>query len=144
MIVLDGIVFSLQQAGGVGTYFRELATRVVALRDDAIFWEYGHSGVTAPPARVVAKRPRLLEQFRTPPAVPDGAIFHSSYYRVAGPQARNVVTVHDFIHERYFGPLRRLASRRRKKPALTRTSAIICVSQTTKDDLLRFYPEVAS
>ena len=31
MIILDGIIFSLQEAGGVSTYFRELATRFLQM-----------------------------------------------------------------------------------------------------------------
>lgn len=73
------------------------------------------------------------------------AIWHSTYYTWPefwrGPQ---VVTVHDMIHERfpfYFSdPLDEIA-RRQKKRCIEQASAVICVSQATRQDVERYYPK---
>jgi glycosyltransferase involved in cell wall biosynthesis len=73
------------------------------------------------------------------------SIFHSSYMRVS-PQkdVLNILTIHDLVHER------RLASKfprvvvnlAQKKYCIKNADAIICISESTKNDLLHFYPNV--
>src|SRR4051812_30149221 len=105
MIVLDGIIFGMQRARGVSIYFRELSSRVIASRSDALLWDFGDSGVDG--RQVVHRTPRVLEQLRAPRDVPAGSVFHSSYYRVAESlETRNVVTVYDFVYERFLGRAR--------------------------------------
>ncbi len=70
-------------------------------------------------------------------------VFHSSYYRSArGPRTRTVSTVHDLAYELGFVPRRTRAwwhclEHRR---AYFASDALVCVSNTTRDDLLRVYP----
>ena len=71
-------------------------------------------------------------------------IFHSSYYRTSRLRsAINIVTIHDFMPEMFFSGFRRLYHSWRKKRAIINADGIICVSQNTRTDLLRFYPNVA-
>ena len=77
---------------------------------------------------------------------PNGSrpLCHSSYYR--RPQrasAIEVVTVHDFTYEKFRrGPARWLHSWQ-KGAAIRAAHGIICVSESTRRDLLERYPEVS-
>lgn len=73
-------------------------------------------------------------------------VVHETYYHLTGwapKRAKVVVTVHDMIHEIYSDifpadyPV--LAW---KRAALARADAVVCVSETTKRDLLRFFPKL--
>jgi len=71
------------------------------------------------------------------------AIWHSTFYTLPtiwdGPI---VVTVHDMIHEKfheyYNDPLDNVA-RNNKKKSVNRASSVICVSETTQKDIVKFY-----
>lgn len=77
------------------------------------------------------------------PTINEEGVFHSSYYRVGkGLQVRNVTTVHDFTYEYYFKGLPKLVHHYQKKNAILSSKKIICVSNNTKTDLLRFYPNL--
>jgi len=69
-------------------------------------------------------------------------IFHSSYYRYA-PGAYNVLTVYDFIYEHYRSGLARKVHVWQKSRAINHADAIICISEHSKNDLLRFYPHIS-
>ncbi len=74
----------------------------------------------------------------------EGAIWQSTYYTLPkvwdGPQ---VVTVYDMIYERYpqqfNDPLDEIG-RRQKRLCVQHASAVICISEVTKKDLMQFYP----
>ncbi len=73
----------------------------------------------------------------------EGNIWHSTYYSIhEGWKGRSVVTVHDMIHERfpdlYKGP-NHDQFRADKRRCVQHADAVICVSQTTRQDLYRFY-----
>ena len=72
-----------------------------------------------------------------------GMIWHSTYYTWPEVwEGHQVVTVHDMIHERfpelYNDPLDEVA-RRQKRRCVEQANAIICVSETTRKDVERFY-----
>jgi mannosyltransferase len=142
MIVFDGIVFSLQRHGGVSSYFRALAARVLEQRSDAQLWAYA-SGERLPEGpQVLRQSSRLLERYRDPAHVPNDAILHSSYYRVSPDARANVVTVYDFMYERFADSLRRFIHVRQKLAAMKRADAIICISEAARSDLREFYPRI--
>jgi mannosyltransferase len=69
-------------------------------------------------------------------------VFHSSYYRLAsGHSLPTVVTVHDFIYERYQRGPRQWVHTAQKNAAIRTAQAVICISESTKDDLLEFVGE---
>jgi len=75
--------------------------------------------------------------------LPKGSIFHSSYYRISNQKdIVNITTVHDFTYEYYRTGLVKLVHSWQKGRAISKSDGIICVSQNTKKDLLKFYPNI--
>jgi glycosyltransferase involved in cell wall biosynthesis len=72
-----------------------------------------------------------------------GKIWHSTYYTLLqGWKGRSVVTIHDMVFERfrdfYSGPNADLL-RERKQQCIRSADAVICVSDTTREDVINFY-----
>jgi len=68
-------------------------------------------------------------------------VFHSTYYTLNPfPEAKMVVTVHDFIDEHSFATMSGNPPEfvAHKKRMIEAADAIICVSQATKDDVLEY------
>ena len=68
-------------------------------------------------------------------------VYHQTYYG-SFPKLKKtskVVTVHDLIHEKFHEYYGMPENFRPKKKSLEQADKIICVSKTTKEDLLRFY-----
>jgi mannosyltransferase len=133
-VVFDNIIFSLQKCGGISVVWNELLSRA---RVDAEF------GVTELDYKQ-ALSPRWMERYRVPDykaSVP--SVFHSSYFRVL-PQkgVHNVTTVHDLTYHFYRKGLPKAVHLWEEGRALRHSDAIICISENTKRDLLRFYPWV--
>lgn len=142
-LVLDGIIYSLQRQGGISVYFNELLIRVAQRGIAATLTLECPTVQTAVQAGKGSVRhlpipARLLERFRDC-RITAPAIFHSSYYR--RPSMRTcptVVTVHDFIYERFARGPRQLVHSIQKMASIKAAQAIICVSETTRADLLHF------
>lgn len=153
MVILDNIIFSLQQHGGVSVLWGNL---IEALNEQKISFkmtEYSNaiqnnkirkaiSNVTDKiiPLKGLVKIKRWINpkvQFSSP------FIFHSSHYRICkNKRAINITTVHDFVYEYYrTGPSRWLHCWQ-KYTAIRSSDAIICISENTKKDLLKFIPDI--
>ncbi len=145
-VLVDGIVFSLQRQGGISVYFRELLDHLVWRRIPAsmcletpLRQELRLSDASLSVAR---RRARPLERYRRCRTAADVSVFHSSYYR--RPDRRlvpTVVTVHDFIYERYTRGPRRWVHLAQKHAAIRAAQAVICISESTRQDLLRWVGE---
>lgn len=144
MICLDGIIFSLQQTGGISTCFRELFKRAVSSGLDAELLLYDNAAEKRVGRECIKQcRPRFMERYRDCRTPSTATLFHSSYYRL--PANRNipaVTTVHDFTYERFNSGIRRLVHSTQKFNAIRKAAAIICVSWHTRKDLLELLPEV--
>jgi mannosyltransferase len=142
MVHIDGIIYSLQARGGISTYFRELLTHLdskelaYTLTLDGVLRADVEFSYTHRPSRV-------LERYRTCRPVPGWgqprAVFHSTYYRQ--PEQKSwptVVTVHDFVYERYYHGPKRWVHVAQKHAAIGQAQAIICISEATRQDLMKF------
>lgn len=85
---------------------------------------------------------RVLERYRAC-RIPAGCrVFHSSYYRQPNSSRVPVaITVHDFIYERYQRGPRQWVHTAQKNAAIRAAQAVICISESTRDDLLEFVGE---
>ena len=133
-IVLDNIIFMLQRNGGISTVWSEHLRRAradVALR----LTELDYKEQMAP---------RFMERYRVPAYKAETpAIFHSSYFRVLPQEGvHNVTTVHDLTYHFYRKGLPKAVHCWEEERALRHSEAVICISENTKRDLLRFYPWV--
>lgn len=153
-IVYDNIVFSLQKSGGISVVWQELLSRMMdSLEFDFSFIEYD-SNLANPfrnkmdlsKGRVIMKKSfDLLVSRYFNPIIKDQEpfIFHSSYFRTcSNKRAINVTTVHDFIYEYFRTGLPKYIHSWQKSRAIRHSDAIVCVSNNTKKDLLKFFPEI--
>lgn len=145
-ITLDGIIFSLQQAGGVSVYFRTLLKSLSVEKFDATLiieeplsqqLDDYHEKIST-----ISRKARRFERYRSCRLPEKKSIFHSSYYRL--PENTNsptVVTVHDFTYERFSrGPSQWVHSKQ-KFAAIRAAQAVICISEATRQDFIEFVGE---
>lgn len=154
-LLLDNIIFSLQRSGGISLYWSEL---LKGLREQGQAYSClehpsAHANIfrqelTIPPERQVRERfnPRF---FRSIARFRDAGwgVFHSSYYRVPDRRIRGVkvvTTLHDFTKALFPETLGCYVLSRQQAKAIHRADALICVSENTKQDLLRLHPEARS
>ena len=149
-VSLDSIIFGLQRFGGISTYWHQL---LMHWGDD-----FGHDCEVVLPDPVISGLDLSPELARLPVvhdrrktaiarylrAAPTAcAIQHSSYYRApASGRTASVMTVYDFIYERYRTGLARRVHSIQKSRALHRADAILSISHSTRDDLLARYPRI--
>ena len=95
-----------------------------------------------PETMIIPKPLRRMERYREPEFYPmKPTIFHSSYFRICqNPNVHNVTTVHDLTYHFYRKGLPKAVHLWEEKKALKHSEAIICISENTKRDVLRFYP----
>lgn len=145
-LLIDGIIFSLQRHGGISVYVRELLACLERRQEPFRLvleepTQQEASGL-ANDGRVIARRARRLERLRACRLVPGTTIFHSSYYRLPSDRrVPTVVTVHDFVHERFRRDLAGRAHMLQKRAAIRAAQAVICISEATRDDLLHWVGE---
>jgi glycosyltransferase involved in cell wall biosynthesis len=159
-IGIDDQIFASQDFGGISRYFYEVASKlsskpnidlnIVAplYRNRYLREHLGSIKLSGAYCPGIPKTDRFRDFYnwsvsrclmrRLKPNV-----VHETYYRVAGSAPRGiptVTTVHDMIHELFPHWISRSdPTARRKAAALSRANHIICVSHSTKNDLVRFY-----
>lgn len=156
MLYLDNIIYYLQKTGGISVVWTELVSRLIRDNSDICFLQYKnqpenlfYNAIPIPPSRIsVLKRFSLSIQRYLPiclSSVKEPSLFHSSYYRYSlNPNVVNVTTVHDFTYEYFSRGLKAKLHRWQKFSAIRHSKYIICISENTKKDLLKFLPDVDS
>jgi glycosyltransferase involved in cell wall biosynthesis len=149
---LDNIIFSLQKAGGISVYWYELSHRLLSHSNNVTFVEDENARNNIFRDKLQLSPDLLqndrkfgfgLSRYLSPPVdLSPGTIFHSSYYRTQNdPNSVNIITVYDFIYERFRSGLACLVHHNQKKKAIRKADGIICISNSTKRDLLNYFPE---
>ena len=153
----DNIVYDLQNIGGISSYWYELTKRFMAMEKvDLKFYEtnLGNHNIlrkqldlSRMPIASSTSGLRLVERFRrlNDWEFEQPGVFHSSYFRVPvkSRNVRVVSTIHDFTHDFFFKGPRVWLHNFTKRRAILESDAIITVSEHTKRDLMRFYPEIS-
>ena len=153
VIILDCIVFSLQKAGGISAYWYNLCLRILKGNNLIFLIEEEFNGNIEHEKLLKIKRFISDQKFALKPfdrflnlntqEISSKFIFHSSYYRITKNKfAVNVVTVHDFIREKYYSGLRKWLHVYQKSYSINKADVIITVSENTKTDLLKYYPKI--
>jgi glycosyltransferase involved in cell wall biosynthesis len=164
---VDGSIFHLQGRGGISRIYHEILPRMadldpsleihLLLSDDARQQIPSHSRIALHhlPIERVLPHNRLFQNlisglesiyirllFRRTKRV----IWHPTYYGNAfGWRGPRVALVADMIHEilpDLFTSREEIRFRRRKRRCIVDADAVICISKATRDDVLRFIPEV--
>ncbi|MDC3106262.1 glycosyltransferase family 4 protein [Gammaproteobacteria bacterium] len=139
MLVFDGIIYKLQRRGGITVYFNELFRRLNNKKFPFTLIKYNkfESDLVK---HFTISNPRIFERYRSINIPRKTKIFHSTYYRnpIGKHKALNVVTVHDFLYEKYSRWDKKKVHSFQKFRAIEKADAIICVSDQTKNDLLHY------
>ena len=166
---IEGSIFHLQGRGGISRIFHEILPRMADLEPslEIHLLLFGDARQQLPkhqrialhhlPIERILPRNRLLQNlisgiesiyirllFRRTKRV----IWHPTYYGLTfGWQGPRVALVADMIHEilpDLFTSREEIRFRRRKRRCIVDADAVICISEATRDDVLRFVPEVDS
>lgn len=156
----DHRIFVAQAHGGISRYFAGIAPLMAAHGCDARIIAPLHQNAYIPelPSSLVWGRriPRfrgsrrlamtINDTLAAPLAKAHGArIVHETYFdekRHAPLGVAIVLTVYDMIHELFPEIMRDPQTIRHKAAAIRRADRILCISDSTRRDLLRFFPEV--
>lgn len=151
VITLDCNIFGLQKYGGVSNYLSVLVqylSKDFQLAPELVLPKHisyrGFNNNWLKFCRVIHEtiNPKICQYLRVT-SLATGATFHTPYYRLPSIGVNNyIVTVHDFMYERFRKGLPRLLHTRTKFKSIKRADSIICVSEATKKDLLEFFPWV--
>ena len=133
-IAIDGIIFSVQRAGGISVYFQELL-RVLGERQQAatLTLETPTTQALLHPSSAVAvasRGARTLERYRRARVDARATLFHSSYYR------------RPFIYERFRHGSARWVHVRQKHAAIRAAQVVICISEATRRDMQHWVGDV--
>lgn len=146
MIVIDGIIFSLQRSGGISVYFNELLRRLDKEQEKIYHLLYQNQNGYTKHLEVNRKiRWNLaFERFRRVNVFGDkGDVFHSSYYRLPTNEfsGKVITTVHDFTDDIYPRGINSKVLTAQKKHAILNSDGLICISKNTMKDMHKFIPE---
>ena len=155
MIVLDNIIFSLQKVGGISIFWYNIIKRIMSENVHFKCLEYPNAitnifrrNVTISASNISGCKQVCLPICRYLPIsinYKNTCVFHSSYYRwCLNKNAKNVTTVHDFTYEYFSSGLTKNVHCWQKYSAIRHSDVIVCISENTKCDLLRFLPEIDS
>jgi mannosyltransferase len=149
-ITFDCIIFGLQRFGGISSYWAQLTSHALATGAfdfDLLLPKYVRSRAFSPEyfdrvARTTEQLPASVSRY-LPAKAHDGSVFHTSYYRLPrGRTGQYVVTVYDFIYERYRSGLARWVHNQQKLVSIRRADDVICISEYTRKDVLEFCPDI--
>ena len=146
-VTYDNIIFSLQKAGGISIYWAELIKRLKN-KKDITYFESNNSNIFRKEIDINIKNEsrlplKILRYLPFINKIPKKSIFHSSYYRISVQKdVVNITTVHDFTYEYYRTGVSKYIHILQKYFAIKNSDGIICVSENTKKDLIKFLPDI--
>lgn len=152
--IIDNIIFSLQKSGGISVVWKEHLQRLlkenaflgqlVVLECEDALNNIFRKELNIPSDIIQSESEKYLaikRYFSPHIKYTNNDIFHSSYYRYLK-GAKNITTIHDFTYEYYVKGFKQKLHSWQKRQATLHSEKIICISNNTRDDLLKFIPEV--
>ena len=152
--ILDNIIFSLQRAGGASVVWQEHINRLLLEENiDLRFIEYSNANTNIFRKKLEISTDKILKQgaaflflkryIDLYGSGEERYIFHSSHYRLdTNHNALNVTTVHDFTYEYFVPGFRKFVHSLQKWRSIRKCAAVICITESTKRDLLTFLPDI--
>lgn len=152
-LYIDSIAFYLQKSGGVSVVWKEIILRLINSKFKIINLQYRKNPKNIfykcfenRIKKVILPLYNLSVQRYLPVWISNERrkfIFHSTYYRYClNSNAVNITTVHDFTYEYYLSGLKKVIHCWQKYKAIRKSKFIICISENTKQDLLKFLPDI--
>lgn len=156
-VLFDHQIFSLQQYGGISRYFCEISSRLSECHGvyTEILAPY-YQNLYLSSSRGVVIDGRHVKRFPMASTIlsllntrisnsklRDFNIIHETYYDfpISAPRnSKKIITIHDMIHEKFheeFGERNRTSIN--KEVSIFKSDHIICVSESTKRDLINLY-----
>jgi len=137
-VLYDNMIFHLQKYGGISRYFSEIIKRITEYDDVNVDV---FKGLSILPYRFSKLNNILLDckLFRH-----KYGVYHPTYYSALVKKRKGIktiVTVYDMIHELYSSKFKVMLARGIdiKKKSILNADHIICISNTTKKDLMKIY-----
>lgn len=152
-VLYDNIIFELQHAGGISNVWYNLIKQINNKRNINLSFIEGskinnifRNKININDDKIINDKlyPLIFRRFIHVQNKNNFDIYHSSYFRPLKLKAVNktkvVLTVHDFIYEKFNSYLTRKVHVFFKNRALKQADIVICVSDSTKTDFINFYP----
>jgi mannosyltransferase len=150
-ITLDGTIFGLQAFGGISNYWGRLVQYIdkqsnlkshLVIPSYIRYSDYNSSWHINSTIRKDLL-PNSVSRYLDVPIDEKCDVFHTSYFRVPKKKPyKYVVTVYDFIYERYrTGPARWVHSWQKLR-SIRMADDVICISHATREDVLRYLPDI--
>jgi glycosyltransferase involved in cell wall biosynthesis len=157
-IIYDYQIFNQQKYGGISRYICEIASRIAAAEDfevKILAYSYINKYLEkVDPDLLIGKQRQIIPKtailfrninyllsqiwlnVKTPDIIHET---HYSYRRIAPKKCKTVITVYDMIEEKFADlmPDKNIQVCRNKARSIQRADHIICISNSTKQDLLQ-------
>ena len=150
-VILDCIIFGLQRFGGISNYWAKLVNEVVnesnvsgtlILPGKSIYSGFNQEWLAQTKNRVEVLPP-FISRYLPIRLCNSKDILHTSYYRLPiNPVKKYIVTVYDFTYERYRIGLPKFIHTKQKLASIRRADSVICISESTRNDVMEFCPEI--
>ena len=153
-LYLDNIIYFLQNFGGISVYWNELSKQIKLKPNIELKFIELINYPNKFKERVAVDKTNIINDRKLPinllrylpigkKIVHDNAILHSSYFRFSrNKNVKNIITIYDFTYELYISGLSTKIHQFQKNQAIKNASGIICISESTKKDLISFYPDI--
>lgn len=160
-ILYDNEIFLIQKYGGATRYFYELIKRMLDYKDAEIslymgyfinkyglekyadrFKHFKGKEIPSIPKTKLISRKLQYHTFLKFRERFDFDVFHQTYFNPYEQKKceKKIITIHDFTHEKYPEYFTGIDKTRIEKKKSAETSdGIICISESTKNDLLEYY-----
>jgi glycosyltransferase involved in cell wall biosynthesis len=158
-IFIDYRIFEIQKNGGISTYFSNLAKEFIKLNFKVKIF----SGINISSCLknyniqknvngfYINNYPKFSKKFFTSinfitnffvSNIYKPNIYHQTYYGMfpsINKNIKKIITIHDLIYEKYPDNYDYQQSLKKKRESLKNAEEIICVSESTKNELLKYY-----
>lgn len=126
-LIQDDIIYRLQKKGGITRYWNGLKTELSKNKEIDV--------------SICSTNSLVKYFFNIPPSFKGNHIFHSSYYfSYSGENIKSVLTLHDFMPEKYWVGKQKYKHLLLKRIALSRASHLVFINDHLMEEFCYFYP----
>lgn len=145
-LIIDGIIFGLQETGGISRVWSTLISEFLA---QSVNFKYvepttAEQNIYRAPLKLPNVQKEICHKFSKlacQTVIDEPGVYIPTYYRPASRKQCSIQVCHDTIREESIKSLFLAPLKARRKYLYDRAERIICVSSSTREDLLRHYGE---